>query len=498
MTNRSQPTDSKSSNADALAALLDESGVDAATLAAALQSIARAKEITAPPPEGQGKVYLNKELIYEDETAYVYQRNDTKKKYYYFRMWDRKSKKPFIKSLNTNDRARAVTSARIIYQEVKGKIDRGERVRNITTKKLVEIYVEGEELKITNIPKQGITPGRLRTKKYYLRLWLEYIDSLGLTDTPLDKIKPYVTRKFGYWLQQKPKDFRDDGKPRSVDLINNCISEINKCYKDVAIRERYIGRDEAPEIDKLREQPDDGFKRDILTLDQYEKLWKFLEYKYCKDKTITAAEKAKRIIFTKMIGVMYNTGLRCKEILGLQWNEVYANPLDDAEKRKKNLLVKVRKTNSKTGKERILAAPIKKRIDIIRQQSILLGLECKSTDLVFANPASKTGKAYTRENVSRRLRYALKHSGLQEELDAENKVINLYSSRHTWITWRLRYGDVPIHLLAEAAGNSVSQIMKTYARISVEKQADVLTRAQGFAKMMEVDLGLGLYNTDDD
>ena len=39
----------------ALAALLDGSGVDAATLAAALQSIARAKEVTAPPPEGEGR-----------------------------------------------------------------------------------------------------------------------------------------------------------------------------------------------------------------------------------------------------------------------------------------------------------------------------------------------------------------------------------------------------------------------------------------------------------
>ena len=158
----------------------------------------------------------------------------------------------------------------------------------------------------------------------------------------------------------------------------------------------------------------------------------------------------------------------------------------------------MRKTNSKTGKERVLAAPIKRRIDVIKQQSKLLGLECNATDLIFANPASKSGLAYTRENISRRLRYALEHSGLQKELDAENKVVNMYSSRHTWITWRLRYGDVPIHLLAEAAGNSVSQIMKTYAKISVEKQADVLTRAQGFAKMMEVDLGVGLYNTDDD
>ena len=498
MTDSSHSPHSKSSNAEALAALLDESGVDAATLAAALQSIARAKEITAPRPEGQGKVYLNKELIYEDETAYVYQRNDTKKKYYYFRYWDRKSKKPFVKSLNTTDRAKAVTSARIIYQEVKGKIDRGERIRNITSQKLVEIYLDGEALKITDIPKEGITPSRMRVKKYYLRLWLEYIDELGYSNTPIDKIKPYATRKFGYWLQKKPKDFRDDGKPRSNDLINNCISEINKCYRDVAVRDRYIGKDEVPEIDRLRIQPDAGHKKDIFTLEQYEKLWKYLEYNYCKDKSISAAEKSKRIVFTKMIGVMMNVGCRVKELLGLQWNEVYANPLDDADKRKVNMLVKVRRTNSKTGKERVVAAPIKRRIDVIKREQMKLGLECNPTDLIFANPTSKEGKAYTRENIGKRLKYVLQHSGLQEEFDKQGMVITLYSCRHTWISWRLRYGNVPIHLLAEAAGNSVSMLMKTYAKISVERQADVLTRAQGFAKMAEVDLGVGLYNIDDD
>jgi len=498
LSNNSQPSTSKSTNAEALAALLDASGVDAATLATALQSIARAKEVTAPPPEGRGKVYLNKELIYEDETAYIYQRNDTKRKYYYFRMWDRKSKKPFIKSLETKDRARAVTSARLIYQEVKGKIDRGERVRNITTKKLVEIYLEGEALKITDIPKAGITPSRMRVKKYYLRLWLEYIDSLGMTETPIDKIKPYVTRKFGYWLQRKPKEFRDDGTPRSNDLINNCISEINKLYKDVAVRDRYIGKDDVPELDRLREQPDAGHKKDIFTLEQYEKLWKYLEYKYCKDKSITDAERAKRIVFTKLVGVMMNVGTRVKECLGLQWNEVYANPLDDAEKRKVNMLVKIRKENSKTGKARVVAAPIKRRIDIIKREQMKLGLECNPTDFIFANPSSKTGKAYTRENIANRFRYALKQSGLQEEFDREGMKVTLYSCRHTWITWRLVYGDVPIHLLAEAAGNSVSQLIKSYAKISVEKQADVLTKAQGFAKMAEIDLGVGLYNTDDD
>ena len=66
---------------------------------------------------------------------------------------------------------------------------------------------------------------------------------------------------------------------------------IRCCYQ-----ERYIGRDEAPEIDKLREQPDQG-TRDILTLEQYEKLWRFLEYKYCKDKTISDAERQKDYIY---------------------------------------------------------------------------------------------------------------------------------------------------------------------------------------------------------
>ena len=472
--------------------------MDAGTLAAALQSIAKAKALTTPPAPGAGKVYLNKELIYDDETAYVYQRNDTKKKYYYFRFWDRKSKKPYIKSLETNDRVKAITSARLIYQEIKGKVERGERVRNITTKKLIEIYLEGEALKVTDIPKAGITPSRLRVKKYYLRLWLEYIGELGLTETPIDKIKPYVTRKFGYWLQQKPKDFRDDGKPRSNDLINNCISEINKCYKDVAVRDRYIGKDEVPEIDRLREQPDAAHKKDVFSLKQYEKLWMFLEHKYCRDKKVTDAERAKRIVFTKMIGIMMNTGCRVKEILGLQWNEVYANPLDDAEKRKVNMLVKIRRTNSKTGKERVLAAPIKRRIDVIKKQQQYLGLECNPTDLIFTNPSSKDGKSYTRENIAKRLKYVLEKSGLKEEFEKEGKVITLYSCRHTWITWRLRYGNVPIHLLAEAAGNSVQMIMKSYAKISVERQADVLTRAQGFAKMAEIDLGAGLYNTGED
>ena len=50
----------------------------------------------------------------------------------------------------------------------------------------------------------------------------------------------------------KPKEFRDDGKQRDADNINNNITEVLKCYKDIAVREKYITRDEMPEIDRLQ------------------------------------------------------------------------------------------------------------------------------------------------------------------------------------------------------------------------------------------------------
>ena len=50
----------------------------------------------------------------------------------------------------------------------KRKDCRGERVRAITTPELITEYLKGEEMKITNIPRQGITQGRFRTKSIIL------------------------------------------------------------------------------------------------------------------------------------------------------------------------------------------------------------------------------------------------------------------------------------------------------------------------------------------
>ena len=60
----------------------------------------------------------------------------------------------------------------------------------------------------------------------------------------------------------------------------------------------------------------------------------------------------------------------------------------------------------------------------------------------------------------------------------QNKAISLYSFRHTYAHWRLRYGDVPIHLLAKQMGTSIQKIENTYGHIEVEMQADLNTKAK--------------------
>ena len=515
MTDKSQES---TSNAQQLAALLDATGVDAATLATALETIAAAKQAVpkAAPAAAvsAGKVYLNKEFIYDDENAFIYQRNDTKSKYYYIRIWDAKSKQPYIKSLGTSDYVKALGAARIIYQDIKGKIVKGERVRNITNKQLVDIYLDGEQQKISVVPKAGITKGRFRVKQCYLRLWLEYIDYLGLTDVPIDKIDTYKTTRFGYWLQQKPKDFRDDGTQRDASNINNNISEVLKCYRDVAIRQKYITRDELPDIEKLTIPPDASHKRDILETEQYERLMVHICKSFlgahksventAKRKKCTVAEIYKRQLFYYFMMFLYETGMRPKELLGLRVNEVTLNKSPSS--LEKGLygaeaidlvILNVRANNSKTGIPRKIPALLKRLYKEVVKLQNDLGCNIQPNDYLFMNVNSEQRLPYTREALSKRLRTALVDSGLQSELDAENKTITLYSARHAFITWAMRYRQLDLPLLSKIAGTSVQMIMKVYGHIDVEAEAARIVHNSRFGKMRRMDKELELYNQKD-
>lgn len=478
---KSQGKHRKEVATDALNSLLSAAGFDADDLQIALAAIKAAKEQTEASNEEEYKFYLNKTLIYEDRDAFIYQRATSKRKIWYLRIYDGRKSKPVVKSLKTSDKIQALASARIMYIDIKGKIDRGERLKSLTIPELIRMWEEKLKNKISDIPKTGITPEHYRMKKYFLNNYLEFATERGLTKTPIDKMENHRTRDFGEWLFRRPRRGGTE-KRKSEELINNNIAEIKRMYQQMAIYDKWMNADSMPQFEKLKQQADEGYKRDIMSEAEYERFWRYMETKYCRDKGVSEEERELRKIFKEFILIMANCGNRPKELLGLKYKEISSNPKWDKETAETHIMMKIRKENSKTGRGRICVSPVKTRIDRIVASYKKLGIKHEPEDFLFLNPKSKTRGMYCRQNMYQRLRRVLKESGLEEEFKKRGESISLYSFRHQYACWRLRYGDVPIYLLAKQMGTSIQKIEATYGHIEVEQQVEKITKAQGLIK----------------
>jgi len=87
------------------------------------------------------------------------------------RIFDVGRKKPFFKVLCTAERVKTLAKARTIYQQVKGKIQEGERIKSITKKELMKLYLSHEKYPTIDIFGGWITSNKFRNKVYYSRRW---------------------------------------------------------------------------------------------------------------------------------------------------------------------------------------------------------------------------------------------------------------------------------------------------------------------------------------
>ena len=467
--------------------------VDVDTLETALGAIQTAKEVSPKNDDEGYKFYKNKTLVYEDREAFIYQRPDRKKKTWYFRIYDDTRKKPVVKSLKTEDQTAALASARVLYIDIKGKIERGERLKQITTPELVESWLALLHATITPIPHQGITEKTFKQKRSFMRRWLKYIDELNLTSKTIDHIKPETTRDFATWLKVLPKETCQHTGARSIEQINNNVSEVIRMYHQLAVREKYISADKIPQIDRLKYKIDDQFKRDIFSdIDQYERYIFYLKRNYCTKKhnpSIPPEELEKRKIFTEFILILANAGFRPKELLGIKFGEIYASPRFTEEEKEKNIVMLVRRTNSKTGKERRVVAPVKKRIDRLIASYKKLGIKHEADDFLFINAAYGRRTALGRMIMYQRLKKTLIDSGIQDELDKGGKSISLYSFRHWYCYLRILNG-VDFNLLAQNMGTSVARLHSTYGHVNTEQHLAEITKGQGIIKRTDTDLSV--------
>ena len=481
---------------DAVSTLLKSAGHSDEKIELLVNALTRTEEIAAAKEDAGGyKTFKEKTLVYEDREAFIYKRPD--RNTWYFRIYDPKNRKPLVKSLKTRDKTQALTTARTLYIDIKGKIERGEILKQITSPQLVEKWLEVLQKQVTPIPHQGITPDTYKAKRSFLRNWLQYVDKgLNMSHVPIDKIKPEVTRDFAKWLKSKPKETSLETGARSHEQINNNVSAVIRMYHQYAVREKYISADRVPQIDRVKYEVGDAFKRDIFTnLKQYDKYIWYLKRKYITKKHNPALCMGKkgarelevRKIFTEFILILSNAGFRTKELLGMKFKEIYASPNWSKEQKDEWVVMVVRADNAKTGKERRVVTPCKKRIDRIIAAYKKIGITHEPEDYLFMNPLSPTRKQYGRMIMYQRLKKTLVASGVQEELDREGKRISPYSFRHYYAYLRL-INKVSIHLLAKNMGTSVAKIESTYGHINTELHAEELTIGQGIIKRTETSL----------
>ena len=440
---------------------------------------------------GENKIFKDKLYLWENsKDCFIYRDGRTKGGNFYIRIYCRETKKVFSKSLRTSSREEAIVMGRTMYSETYGKLVRGEKTQSLTTDDLITRYLEKEEKRISPIPKTGLTIDSFKTKKQYLSVWSRYInEELNLGGTKIEQIPPDITREFRYWVKQQKKQYYKN-QSWSADYINSIISEVKRMYKESAVRDKFISIANVPQIDYLKKQPSTQVKRDILTVEEYEKLVTYLRTnKYLKPEGASRLDRARAAIFREWIGIAYSTGMRPKEQVGLKWSEVSTNIQDSKADQMIFRLLKVRSENSKTGKMRTVNAPVARRLERLKKTYLELGMTVEPDDYIFRNPTWKRQQGnvpYSTVVFTNRLQQVLIDSGIQEELDKTGRKITNYSSRHFYTTLRLQNG-LNIHLLAKQLGTSTTYIDQTYSHIQVEANTEKITKGMTLLRTLEAD-----------
>jgi len=456
-----------------------------------LQSVVSLKKQKEEPT--QNKIFQDKHYLWDNSTdGFIYRDGRTKSGNFYIRIYCKETKKVFSKSLRTSSKEEGIVLGRQMYQEMYGKLVRGEKTKSLTTDGLIKIYLEREERKISPIPHTGITLETFRRKRSYLKVWSKYVKvDLKMVDTPIQNIPKDRTRGFGNWMLKQDKGGYEN-KVWSREYINSVISEVLKMYKDVGVRDRFISVSLVPEIDYLKSQPTNQSKRDILSVEEYERLVLFLRTnEFLKPKGSSLLEQGRRSIFREFIGISYNTGMRPNEILQLKWSDVSINITDTKENQKIYRILKVRSENSKTGRRRSVNGPVGRRLERLKETYEKLGFSCGPDQYIFKNthPRKKGENVpYNKVVFTKRLSQVLEETGLKKELDESGRHISLYSSRHFYTTLRLQNG-LDIHLLSKQLGTSTHYIDKTYSHIQVETNTERITQGMTLLKTLEQDFG---------
>jgi len=489
------PPPEEQKNLDALGALLESRGLDAADFLDTLNLLSalkkrdeeKAAKEEEEPKEKKLKIFGDKEYVFETRTdVFIYRDNRTKSGRYYVRIYDTRTKKVHSESLRTTNRIEALAKAEKLYREKRDKLTRGVKMVSINTKELIGIYLRTRFKERSNIPHTGITYATYDNLVKKLKYWEEYTNYHKHKKTKIENIPPELAKGFAFWIKEQPKQYYQ-GTQRSNETINQVVSAVKKMYKDIALEEKYITLAEFPIFKNLKVQRDSAPKRDVLEKEEVEEIQKFHQYNYTREKDIDENERLKRRQFAFLFTIHYSTGARNKELLGLRWRDISIVKGEREELTRINRALFIPPENSKTGKGRHIVSPIADTLERMKKMYKDNGIESDRDDFIFPNLA-KTKRSknipYAQPAIEKRLAKVLEISGMKEKLEKDGRHITLYSARHYYATDALMR-KVDIYTLALNMGTSISYISSTYSHITTLMKSEEITQEQGYHKVLQ-------------
>ena len=445
------------------------------------QQIAQGKE---------NKVTTNKIRVFDhDPHCTIFQDGrNTKNKTWSIRIWDPKRKSVITKSLRTIDQSLAMTLAREMYMTYTARGAIRLATDSITAKELVALYIQKRREEVSANPQEGITARSLNVEEQRLKHWLDYIDEKGYKNANLENIPPELGQDFAVWIKNRKITTgkrKGERYKRSNQTINQCVSATKRMYHKVALDGGYITANETPKFSYLKKKKDQCSNKDILQKHDLQLLMKWMKDKYARESTeITNQEYIKRRIYNLTFTIHYLTGMRPAELLGTKWSDI--RPVRDTDKgNQDNVVITIDGERCKTGKTRMLVAPVKQQLDRIKEWYGRLGhhVEPYSDEFVFlklTKSGIENGIPQSQKAMGDRLKDVLK--GATEDKDCSLHLTNLnitnYSARHYYITDQLLKG-VDIHTVSKQVGTGTTYIDDHYSHLLPEmKQEEICNAAK--------------------
>ena len=384
-----------------------------------------------------------------------------------------------VGSLRTDDYDKAKQLAYRKHAEIELRQSQGQNVKPVSVAAAMDNFLKNYE---ENVRKKmgGYTPNILRNLRKSIDIyWREYLGSKDLENINDRDMEGYEEFRRDYAKNTKriKNKYRQHYKDTvAFSTLKGEINYFRQFLRWCVTRDFYKGG--AHEW-RYKTAGKIGNRREAFSLEQYRTLVRYLrtnEY-LNKGKHSDNGSPDKRVVRHRQMLRCYilflcNTGLRVGEARHLKWKDVSftENKLGE-----KVCVVELDQTLSKVSRGSTRSAKVIGRLtawrslERFREFLFSIGEEPEGDRYIFCNSQGNVIIDF-REGFTA----VIKEAGVERDKFGEKFVP--YSCRHTYITFRLKYGkNLSIHSLAKNARTSVSMIQTNYDDTDTLDFVDELT-----------------------